>query len=1431
MSVRTDTVNLRVNISGDKARNELNLLQKKKAELRAEMRGLKKDTNDYKKVDKEFKSVSKEVERLQKEIGLTALTQKELNQQLKILRAQKANLVPDSKEFKRVQKEIERVSTRLREVRMGAHGFQGAMNSLNNTLKTFGTIAMSYLGLNMLTSQFRNLVAETAKYDDQLADIRKVTKMAIEDINELADALKNIDTRSSNEELREMAIAAGKLGIHGKEDLLGFVEAADQINVALGDDLPGSTEEIMKTIGKLVEIFHVNQDFPIGEAVLKVGSSMNELTNSSSASAGYIADFARRMGGVAPLVNMNIDEVMGLAATLDQLGQTAEVSSTALSKMFLKMASDADDFARYAGMEVDDFRNLLENDFTDAFVKVLKGVKDSSSGVNSLAATLGDLGMDAGRVVAVLGTLANNTEILENQMLMANIAFEEGTSVTEEFMVKNENFAATIDKLKKSFDELVTSTELRSFIQNLMHRVIALIENIKSLFKWINENRIAFLAFTTALIAQAGWVQRLTKFLALLTTGIKVQTVEQARLAISQSLLTARTQALTFAKSLLTLQFTKARKAFIALSAAMRLNPIALLAASVAAAIVAFNKFSNAVSETNEKLTWLREIEKEVQKELSETNAIQRTAINVLENKTSSIIAQERAIKSLIALNPDMLSGLTRENALTAEGTRLRDLYNKQLQETMRLRGVEARIKKHQERADVLAALEGDVDFALAGGAKGISFKDMPDDIKSLFVETSGTPFLTSLASNIIEMGAVGEKQLNNLKEILKEEQLKTAAHIDDALAVHEELSETAIQAQIQTAEQNIKTIQSTMNGLEEGSKEYILASQKLNKAIKELNRLQGIEEPEDTSSPDTTAPAAAIPDNKKLEDKTKQLESIARQIKELNLKIQEDRARAADDIDKLQEIEIQRMMDRYAALVKEAEQIGLDILQIEGLKEQELQNLRDKHFQEYTQREFQQQREFLDAYYKEQIDLAKQAYIEGAITLKEYNAQIESLRKQQLKDEATLYQDYASTVATAAEQLESAKTRILEEGVLHRKELTEEEFRNEQARLKRIELTNSIYSQERLKALEEQLELELQMKLNNEELTNEEIELLTEDFMQGIQDLRMDFLNNFANLIVDGLKQVAAAVSEIATIGNNKDQQAFNEEKIRSKKREEMLANQLDQGLISREEYDARIAKLNLEMDKKEQELREKQAKRDKRAAIFSALINTASAVIAGLNTQPFMPVGLAMGALAGVLGGLQIAAIKSEPVPVGKRGLVVDGPSHAAGGISMFNNQTGKQVAEIEGGEPVMVLSKNTYRNNKELIDKLLHASQYRNGAKVQMDQQFYNQQRPFKTNELLPLLKDGGFAFAASEMQRKHLNEMKKLNENKATPQALKTSTIEENDMDELIALNTQLYNLLIDNEENKEAQKSYVLFQDLKRKQDLYNKAKRSGGFNF
>jgi TP901 family phage tail tape measure protein len=447
--VKEDISRVRVQVDGKQAINELGKLEMEAKELKIDMKAAKKGTEEYINANKRLNEVTKNIKQVRDQLGITGMTMKQLMSYQRDLRNELNNTTTQgTQRYKELSIEIRRVNDAIRSQRAELNGTKGFFAGLSKEIKSFGILALGYLGAGAFLGQVQSMIQGSAKLSDELSDVQKTTGLTDKELSQLSQTLKNMDTRTPRSELRGLAEIAGRLGIKGVKDLEGFVSAADKINVALGDVL-GDPEKVMRELGKLTSTFGVTQEFGIEQGLLKVGSAINELGMASTANEGYLVEFAKRMGGIAPLAKISIENVLGLGATLDSLGQTSEVSSTALSKLFIAMAKNSEAFAKFAKMEGKDFVKLMNEDANEAFLRVLEGVKSSSNGITELAATLGDLGQDGGRVVGVLGTLANNTETLRKQQEIANNAFREGTSVINEFNLKNENMAANLAKVQK----------------------------------------------------------------------------------------------------------------------------------------------------------------------------------------------------------------------------------------------------------------------------------------------------------------------------------------------------------------------------------------------------------------------------------------------------------------------------------------------------------------------------------------------------------------------------------------------------------------------------------------------------------------------------------------------------------------------------------------------------------------------------------------------------------------------------------------------------------------------------------------------------------------------------------------------------------------------------------------------------------------------
>lgn len=378
----------------------------------------------------------------------------------------------DPKLYKQKLEELKKVNNAYKEMRAEINGTTTATQRFWQNAKQIGagvlignlmTQATMFLG-----SIIPDLIRHNEELSDSFADVAKTTGLTIKQVESLSKRFKDLDTRTSRKELLQLAHDAGKLGISGSDNIYQFVKAANEIKVALGDDLGDGA---IKNIGKLVNIFRLDEQFGLEKAMLKMGSAVNELGMASTANEDYMVDFLKRLGGIAPLANISADQALALGATLDSLGQTSEVSSTALSKLFVKMASDASTYAKIAKVSVGEFTQVMNRNALEALIMVLKAAGETKGGIVQLTNTLGELGIEGGRATGVFGVLANNIDKLKTQMNISNKAFEEGTSITNEYNIKNTNLAANIEKLQKKIAGLYTNSKLNVFIGNVVKRL------------------------------------------------------------------------------------------------------------------------------------------------------------------------------------------------------------------------------------------------------------------------------------------------------------------------------------------------------------------------------------------------------------------------------------------------------------------------------------------------------------------------------------------------------------------------------------------------------------------------------------------------------------------------------------------------------------------------------------------------------------------------------------------------------------------------------------------------------------------------------------------------------------------------------------------------------------------------------------------------
>lgn len=303
----------------------------------------------------------------------------------------------------------------------------------------------------------RDLASDMAGLDDAMGRVRKTTMLSRQEVAELNKEFTKIDTRTSREELNELAYAAGKLGVQGKEDVLEFVRAADVINVALGDVL-GGTDAIIE-VTKLAQVFKSTtkeiENTGLEETLIRTGSVINELGKTSTANEGQIEKFLMRIASYASIAGMSLDQMAGIGSVLSQNSKAPEMSATAVTKIMQQMIKKTGSFADMIGMGEKELSDLMAKDFNQAFLAVLQKLHDIGD-VQAIVPIFKDLGADATRASQVILALSTNIDKVRVAQETASKAIKEGTSMNKEYSVMNETLQAQMEKAKKTvFDARV----------------------------------------------------------------------------------------------------------------------------------------------------------------------------------------------------------------------------------------------------------------------------------------------------------------------------------------------------------------------------------------------------------------------------------------------------------------------------------------------------------------------------------------------------------------------------------------------------------------------------------------------------------------------------------------------------------------------------------------------------------------------------------------------------------------------------------------------------------------------------------------------------------------------------------------------------------------------------------------------------------------
>lgn len=669
--------------------------------------------NEIDKANVDIKETKRQMQLVDNTLAhLKTSSVRDLEYSMKVLNQEMRGLDRGSEAFKQMQMQAKQLKTELEAVR--AEG-QAQQSWIGRTADWFNRMQGVILGviaaISGLTFTVKSCVEKFASMDEEMTNVRKYTGQTADEVERMNEDFKKMETRTAREKLNQLAGDAGRLGITASSMVEEFVDGADKINVALGDDLG---DDAVKDIGKLALMFGEDKTKGLRGAMLATGSAVNELAQNSSASAGYLVDFTARVAGVGKQAGFTQAQIMGLASVLDQNMQQDETAATAVQNLLAKMFQDSAKFAKIAGLNVKEFSKTLKEDANGALLQFLAALR-SKGGFAQLAPMFEEMKMDGSRATGVLTVLADKLDDIKVAQDLATKSYAEGTSIINEFNTQNESVRAELDKAKKRFQDL--SIELGQKLYpaarycisaaNLGVRALStLVDFVRDYWRVLVVLTAAIVTYTT--ISKAKLIADKAQML-----WLNIMILREKAHIFLMGLKTSALKTMAIVQMALTKEIKLTTAAQMLWNKVLLANPITAVIAVVVGLTAAFVTLSKETSAAEQAQRDYNDAVTDANKQAADEEAAIMRLVSAIQSSTSAESDRKAALEELNGkLMSQHLGNITEEAVRTGQATRQIQSYIDMMKKKIVIDGLQKKlaesIAKQAEAEDLLGEADND---------------------------------------------------------------------------------------------------------------------------------------------------------------------------------------------------------------------------------------------------------------------------------------------------------------------------------------------------------------------------------------------------------------------------------------------------------------------------------------------------------------------------------------------------------------------------------------------------------------------------------------------------------------------------------------------------------------------------------------------------
>ena len=637
----------------------------------------------------------------------TRMSQMALNDILARSKQGKASLDELRRAYKQLEEELNQINTKSKEfadkqksmkvLKKNIDEVTGAANKQGRAWQTALNNLTAYVGLfsafNMLKTYLFAIFRLNAKFAEQLTNIRKVALSTQEEVGNLSKELAKIDTRTSIEELNNLAYAGAKLGITTK-DLAGFVRAADQVNVALKEDLG---DEALTALAKITEVSGLIDKYGVEDAMLRTGSAIFRLASTSTASSDKIVDFSNRMLALGNAASLATPDILAIGSAVDSMALEPEVAATAFGKLVVELRKGTSSIEKDLGIAQGSLKKMIEEGKGMEAIQTIFHKMHESKNVFALNSLFKDLGSEDGaRLTKVMVTMAEKVGMLDKAVTESNKAFREGTAVTTEYEMQQETATAYMERAANLFEKQFVSADAASgpvrdlakawyeMVDALVHNITFMTE-VRMLITLLMASMKLFLNLLPTLITVLGTAGVAGAFakLAELTTGLTDKTMSLAK---AWDVVVASYNKLSFVK---------------------QMGIMGGLIGLAGVLVVKLAQWTASLYQVSAGQRVLNEVQEEGKRRAMEEQESLKRLHNVMHDTTASMDLRIEAMKKLNGAIPNLNAKINSETGAVQENTKAWGENFKRLQNYFELEGARSKLAElGRKKVDAILKLQ-----------------------------------------------------------------------------------------------------------------------------------------------------------------------------------------------------------------------------------------------------------------------------------------------------------------------------------------------------------------------------------------------------------------------------------------------------------------------------------------------------------------------------------------------------------------------------------------------------------------------------------------------------------------------------------------------------------------------------------------------------